>query len=258
MTNIVNVQKENQIAYITMNRPDKLNALSRELVSGVIEALKDAEEDKTIKAIILSGAGKSFCSGGDIGSFKEAKSAADMLTYMKGATLLQQTIKELDKYVISAVHGYAAGAGFSLALASDFIVADKKASFAISFKNIGLIPDLGLVKALAENVPHSLVKEWISSGAVISAEELYKRGLVNRLADEELLKEATEFAKFIIDGPPLANKFVKYLVNNATELTNKTNDVQEMIMQTLLFHTVDHLEGVQAFFEKRAPKFEGK
>lgn len=258
MSKYVNVQKENQIAFITMNRPEKLNALSRELVTDVIEALKDAEADQEINVIILSGAGKSFCAGGDIGTFQQAKTASEMLAYMKGATLLQQTIRELDKYVISAVHGYAAGAGFSLALASDFIVADKQASFAISFKNIGLIPDLGLVKALTENVPKSLAKQWISSGAVISAGELHARGIVNHIAEEDVVKEAAAFAKFIVDGPLLANKFVKYLVNNASELTTKTNEMQENVMQTLLFHTGDHWEGVQAFFEKRAPKFTEK
>ncbi|WP_050632250.1 enoyl-CoA hydratase/isomerase family protein [Bacillus andreraoultii] len=258
MANIVEVKKENGIAYVTMNRPDKLNALSHELVTGVIGALKEAEADQEVKAIILSGAGKSFCSGGDIGSFNEAKTVRDKLAHMKGAVALQNAIQQLDKYVISAVHGYAAGAGFSIALASDFIVADQKAAFAISFKNIGLIPDLGLVKALTENVPNALVKEWISKGAVISAQELYDKGIVNRVAEEDVRKEATEFAQFIIEGPPLANQFVKCLVNHAAELTNETNEMQENLMQTLLFNTADHREGVQAFFEKRAPKFEGK
>lgn len=258
MEKLVQVRKENHIAFLTMNRPEKLNALSTELIAALIHALQEAEADPHVKAIILSGAGKSFCAGGDISAFQEMTDVAAKIKWMKEATRLEQTIQELDKLVISAVHGYAAGAGFSIALASDLIVSTKDALFALSFKNVGLIPDLGLMKNLVKNVPVHLAKEWILSGATISAEEAYLRGLVNRIAEGDLLDEAKRFAQFVVEGPPLVQQLVKYTLNHVNELTNQTNFMQEVMMQALLLQTEDHQEGVHAFFEKRKPEFAGR
>lgn len=258
MSNVIKVRKDHRIAYITMNRPEKLNALSLELAEGIISALKEAEKDEDVKAIILSGEGKSFCAGGDISAFQRMNNASDITRWMKEATKLEETIQKLDKYVISAVHGYAAGAGVSLALASDFIVAHKDAAFSFSFTNLGLIPDLGLVKNLVKQVPLPIAKEWISSGATITARQAYEKGLVNRIGEGDVLEEATSFAEFIVNGPPLANQFVKYLVNHAAELGNETNGMQEITMQALLLQSKDCQEGVKAFFEKRRPSFTGK
>lgn len=258
MGELVHVQKENRIAYLTMNRPEKLNALSYELIQALIHALKDAEADPDVKAVILSGTGKSFCAGGDISAFQQMTDTGSKVKWMKEATRLEQTIQALDKLVISAVHGYAAGAGFSIALASDFIVSTRDAVFALSFKDVGLIPDLGLMKNLAKNVPLHLAKKWILSGASLSAEEAHRRGLVNRIVEGDLFEEATRFAQFIVEGPPLVQQFVKYTLNHAYELTNDTNFMQEVMMQALLLQTEDHQEGVRAFFEKRKPEFKGR
>ncbi|PWA09437.1 enoyl-CoA hydratase/isomerase family protein [Pueribacillus theae] len=258
MSDLLKVQKENGIAYLTMNRPDKLNALSKELVTFLIRALKDAEADEEIRAIILSGEGKSFCSGGDIGNMGGKMGPAQTLSSIKETSALTKTIVDLDKYVVSAVRGYAAGAGFSLALASDFIISDRGAKFVSSFKNIGLVPDLGLIKLLTERVPLPIAKEWISSGKNISAEEAYTRGVINRIAETDVVAEAADFAQFIIDGPPIANQFVKYQTNRANELSFETSMMQENIIQSLMFQTNDTKEGVTAFMEKRNPNFTGK
>ncbi|MEW9677554.1 enoyl-CoA hydratase/isomerase family protein [Lentibacillus sp. L22] len=259
MTEVVHVKKENQLCYIAMNRPEKRNALSDDLVSGVIRALKDAEQDDDVKAIILSGEGKAYCSGGDIGSMGKRSSPADTVAHMEATASLTKTILHLNKYVISAVHGFAAGAGFSLALASDFIVADKHAKFIASFRNIGLTPDLGLIKLLADRVPLPIAKEWVASGKPIHAETVYEKGLINRLAEEkDVIEEAAAFATFIVEGPPFSNKFVKYLLNHAGEFTHETSLMQENIIQSLMFQSEDAKEGVQAFLEKRSPHFVGK
>lgn len=258
MTDILKVEKKNQIAYMTLNRPDKLNAFSPDLISALLSALKEAETDEEVKAIILTGAGRAFCSGGDVSTMGSRSDVGAITASMKVTSSLTKTILELDKYVISAVHGYAAGAGFSLALASDFIVADEQASFISSFNNIGLIPDLGLIKLLAERVPSPIAKEWISSAKVVSAEEAYRERVVSRIATNDLLEEATEFAQFIVNGPPLANKFVKYMVNNANEFSHDASIMQENIIQSLMFQTEDAKEGVQAFMEKRSPNFKGR
>ncbi|WP_068673258.1 enoyl-CoA hydratase/isomerase family protein [Oceanobacillus sp. Castelsardo] len=259
MTEVLKVCKKNNIAYLTMNRPEKRNSLSGDLVSALLSALKDAEKDDEVKAIILSGEGKAFCSGGDISSMNPDSSPKEVMDSMKKSSSLTKAILHLDKFVITAVHGFAAGAGFSLALASDFIIADKNALFISSFRNIGLSPDLGLIKLLADNVPTQTAKEWVASGRRITAEEVFEKGIVNRLStSRNLLEDATEFAQFIVKGPPVSNRFVKYLLNHASEFSHETSIMQENMIQTLMFQTEDSKEGIQAFLEKRSPDFTGK
>lgn len=255
---VVQVKKHNKIAYITMNRPEKRNALSVELVKELIEALLDADQDNDIRVVILAGAGKGFSAGGDLDTMNGFHHSAQIMQYMKKALEVVQTIRQMDTYVVAAVQGFAAGAGFSLALAADFIVAEKDAKFISSFSNIGLIPDLGLIKALTEKLPTAVAKEWISGANPIGAEEAKQWGIVNRVAEENLIEEATTFVQFIVDGPPLANQFVKQLVNHADQLNYETSDLQETSIQTLLLQSEDNKEGISAFFEKRKANFQGK
>lgn len=258
MENLVESTVENGIGYLTLNRPDKLNALSRPLVEEVIASLDLLSKDEKVKVIILSGQGKAFSAGGDIASMTELSNAYEVAEWIEFVSGLSQKIITIDKYVIAAVHGYAAGAGFSIALAADFIVADENAKFALSFSNIGLIPDLGLIKLLTERVSPPIAKEWISSAKVISAEEAKAHGLINRISEGSVIDSATEFAQFIVNGPPLSNKYVKYLVNHVGELHKETAFMQENMIQAMLLQTGDHKEGVAAFFEKRSPAFSGK
>ncbi|MFD1385625.1 enoyl-CoA hydratase/isomerase family protein [Oceanobacillus sp. FSL W7-1293] len=258
MTEAVKYEKKDAIALIKMNRPEKRNALSIEMARGLVKALKDAEKDSDIKAVIISGEGKIFSAGGDLEVLHTLDNSAKIMEYMKQALEIIQTIRELDKYVISAVHGFAAGAGFSIAVAADFVVAKKDAAFLCSFTDVGIIPDLGLVKKLTDNLPSAVAKEWISSGRPVSAEEAYQRGIVNRVTEEEVVEAAIDFAGFIVNGPPLANKFVKHMVNHADEWSCGTNDLQETAIQTLLLQTEDNKEGIQSFFDKRKPSFKGK
>ncbi|AQQ55198.1 enoyl-CoA hydratase [Planococcus lenghuensis] len=246
------------IGYIRLTRPDKLNALSREMVTSIINALDELTADEAVKVIVLSGEGKAFCAGGDIASMQQLKSMSETADWMNYVSALSKKLLEMDKYVIAAVHGYAAGAGFSLALASDFIVAERNTKFALSFSNIGLIPDLGLIKLLTERISKTLAKEWISSGKVISAETAFEKGIINRIATGEVMEEAAKFAGFIVEGPALSNKYIKYLINHVDGLHQETAFMQENMIQTLLLQTEDHREGVAAFLEKRKPQFKGK
>jgi 2-(1,2-epoxy-1,2-dihydrophenyl)acetyl-CoA isomerase len=248
---------KNHIGHLQLNRPDKLNALSKELVEEAIEKLNRMAQNDEVKVIILSGAGKAFCAGGDIQSMSQISNAYDVVKWIDFISGLTQKIVDLDKYVIAAVNGYAAGAGFSIALAADFIVADEQAKFALSFTNIGLIPDLGLIKLLSERVTPPIAKEWISSGKVISAQEAFQNGIINRISTGTVIEAAEEFAEFILNGPPISNKYVKYLVNHVGELHQETAFKQENMIQAMLLQTQDHKEGVAAFLEKRVPKFVG-
>ena len=151
--------------------------------------------------------------------------------YAKSLQTLTKTILNLDKYVVSAVHGFAAGAGYSLALASDFIVANKSAKFGLSFVNVGVIPDLGLMKLLSERVPINLVKEWILSGKIMTAEEGKTLGIVNRVTEGDVLQEAVEFSQFIVNGPQVSNKYVKQMLNHSVQLSWDNVLEQENMIQ---------------------------
>lgn len=259
MSEVLKVEKRNGLAFLTMNRPDKRNSLSKDLQQELIAALKEAEEDAEVKGIILSGSGKAFCAGGDIDSMSPGAKPHDIVESMNQTTEVIKTILNLNKYVVAAVQGFAAGAGFSLALACDFVVASKEAKFVCSFRNIGLAPDLGLIKLLANNVPLPVAKEWVVSGRMISAQEVYDRGLINQLStDEQLLEDAVEFSQFIVEGPPIANRYTKYLLNNADQWSHDESIMQENFVQTLLFQTEDAKNAIQAFLNKEKPEFKGK
>lgn len=255
---LVKFEIKDRIGHIMLNRPDKLNALSKELVEQVIQTFDKLLQDDVVKAIVLSGNGKAFCAGGDIESMRNMSDANGIVEWIDFVSGLSKKLLNSEKYVIAAVHGYAAGAGFSIALAADFIVADENAKFALSFTNIGLIPDLGLIKLLTERVSPPIAKEWISSGKVISAEEAYSNGIINRIFTGSVVEEAFRFAEFIVKGPSISNKYVKYLVNHVGELHKETAFAQENMIQAMLLQTKDHQEGVAAFLEKRAPHFTGK
>lgn len=257
MKKLVQIEIDNQIGHITLNRPEKLNALSRELVTELYSSLDQVLKNEDVKVIILSGSGNGFCAGGDIESMSKLSDAYEVAKWIDFISGITRKLMELELYVIAAVHGYAAGAGFSLALAADFIVAERKAKFAISFTNVGLIPDLGLIKLLSKRVSPPIAKEWISSGKVITSEEALSHGIINRISEDNVVEEAKRFADFIIKGPSISNRYVKYLLNHVGELHNETAFMQENMIQTMLLQTHDHKEGVQAFYEKRQPKFVG-
>ncbi|MFC4713270.1 enoyl-CoA hydratase/isomerase family protein [Planococcus dechangensis] len=258
MGNLVNKEVQGNIAMLRMNRPDKLNALSREMVEQLLAALQQLESDPAVKVIILTGEGKAFSAGGDIAAMKSLGGAHEVAEWIDFISSLSKAIMDSDKYIVAAVHGYAAGAGFSLALAADFIVADEEAKFALSFSNIGLIPDLGLIKALRKRISPPLAKEWISSAKVIGASEAEHHGLVNKISSGNVAEAAAEFAEFLATGPAISNKYVKYLVNHLDEMPQEAAFMQENLIQTMLLQTEDHKEGVTAFFDKRKPDFQGK
>lgn len=257
MSEPIRVKIKNGIGYISFNRPEKLNSLSTDLGQALTQALTSLDENKEVKVILLSGEGKAFCAGGDLDTIKNMSSPSEIALYLERTINLTRVILNLNKYVISAVHGYAAGAGFSLALASDFIIADWSAKFGLSFVNVGLIPDLGLMKLLAERVPTAIAKEWIVSGKIIGVEEANTWGIVNRVVEGDLLQQASEFAQTLLKGPPLSNKYVKKMLNHSVHLHWDAYLERETMVQALLLQTEDHQEGLRAFYEKRSPLFNG-
>jgi 2-(1,2-epoxy-1,2-dihydrophenyl)acetyl-CoA isomerase len=257
LESLVKYHSENQIAHVIMNRPEKLNSLSVDMVNALCKALEQAEKDDNARVIILSAEGKSFCAGGDLDMMQTLSGTANIFQWMEQASTVTKRIREMDKYIIAAVKGFSAGAGVSLALASDFIIADRTAKFTLSFAKVGLVPDLGLFKLLIERVPIHIAKEWISFANVVTAEEANARGLINRLSDGDVVEEAINFSQDLINGSPLSQKLTKKILNHIHSLSLEEAIAQENTVQTLLLQSDDYKEGVSAFFEKRKPAFKG-
>lgn len=245
------------IAHICLNRPEKLNSFSRQLIKDFHEALDLAEKDDYVRVIILSAKGSSFCTGGDLEMMAELTSSIETFDWMKEVSDLTIRLRTISKYIVAAVHGYSAGAGFSLALAADFIIADEEAKFTLSFSKVGLVPDLGLFKLLGERVPINLLKEWIAFGTVIQSRDLYKRDIVNRVVSGSVVEEAIKFSEYLVKGSPLSQQYSKSIINQLVHPQLVESISIENLHQTLLLQSQDHQEGISAFFEKRMPVFKG-
>ena len=253
------LEKNGHIAVIYLNHPESLNAFSQELKECLLVKLKEVEADPFIQIVILSGKGKSFCAGGDLKGMSKDYTAIELKQIMDQASSIVDKIRKMPKLFIAAVHGYAAGAGMSLALASDLIVAEKGSKFVLSFKNVGLIPDLGLLYHLPKKVGEWKAKEWIWKGATIPIEEAFDYGIVSEITPKgQVLDRSMELAEEFLQGAMQALIQSKIIINQSSNLSFDEVLQKENMTQTILRKTTDHKEGVMAFLEKRNPVFNGK
>lgn len=254
----VTYEIKNGVAIIKLNQPQSLNALSDNLKRDLLKAIEDAEEDPEVKALVLTGEGKAFSAGGDVKAMGE-RTTLESVEKINRTTKLILRISEVNKPLIAAVSGYAMGAGLSLALAADIIIAEKNATFGLSFVKVGLIPDCGLLYFLPKAVGLWKAKEWIYSGAVVSAEEALESGLINKLVENgDALNESITFAENLAEKPIQTISFAKSILNNGHHLDLKDTIQYENYAQAILQQTEDHKEGLQAFKEKRKANFKGK
>ncbi|MDK2823010.1 MAG: 2-(1,2-epoxy,2-dihydrophenyl)acetyl-CoA isomerase [Clostridia bacterium] len=253
------LEKSNGMAIITMNRPLALNSLHPDLIDNLLEALNIAEKDNDIRVVVLTGAGKAFCAGGDLPYIESITSAVLGREYIIHAGKIITTIVNLEKPVIAMVNGVAAGAGFNLALACDIIYCAKSAKFGQSFSRVGLIPDCGGTYLLPRLVGLHKAKELMFTADLISAEEALRLGLVNQVVDDNDLKEVTyKFAQRLANFAPIALSLIKKVVNKTYNFSLDDALELEADLQSICLQTEDNKEGIKAFKEKRAPIFKGK
>ncbi|WP_181347156.1 enoyl-CoA hydratase/isomerase family protein [Thalassobacillus sp. CUG 92003] len=249
--------EENGILYVTMNRPDRLNAFSEDMLSGVVQALAHAGESEAIKAVVLIGAGRSFSAGGDVKTMGDVtpEQIYDHIGKLNETIL---AIKSLEKPVIAAVHGFAAGAGFNLVMACDLVIAEMKSKFTLSFAQVGLMSDGGGSYFLPKLIGIHRAKELMFSGEPINASTAKEWGLVNTLVQEDEMEyNVKAYAEKIASGPVKAFGMMKKVMDHSLNADLDEILEQERITQTLLTASDDHKEGVQAFQEKRKPAFHG-
>jgi 2-(1,2-epoxy-1,2-dihydrophenyl)acetyl-CoA isomerase len=248
---------EDRVATITLNRPDALNATTDQLYKDLQVALQLARDDKGVGSIILTGAGRGFCAGADVKAMKVDMPLLDRRA--RHRWILRDILLPLvniEKPVIAAVNGAAAGAGFNIALAADMIIASESAMFTQIFRRMALVPDLGGLYLLTRVVGLNKAKELCFTAKKISAVEAQNLGIVNQVVPaEDLLKVARDLAVDIANGPPTAISMMKTLLNKSSTSTIEQMLEYESYAQTLAYTTDEHLEGVTAFREKRAPNF---
>jgi 2-(1,2-epoxy-1,2-dihydrophenyl)acetyl-CoA isomerase len=248
------------VCTLTLNRPDVYNAFNEEQSAEILDALKKIAKDDSIRVVVLTGAGKAFCSGQDLQDVKKADGARSISeSVLKRYNPMILGIREMPKPFICRLNGVAAGAGASLALACDIIVASEAASFIQAFANIGLVPDSGSSFFLPKLLGYNKAFELCSLGTKVPAAEAYKLGIVNKLvAPEELDAAVKEYTDRYAAGAPKAIGMIKKMMNKAL-----SSDLREMLQyeaysQEIAGGTEDYKEGVAAFIEKRKAVFKGK
>ncbi len=247
---------------ITLNRPDSYNACNEELTTELRAALRDAERNSEVRAILLTGAGKAFCSGQDL---KEApqpgegsrRSLQDSLERRYNPII--RKLRTIAKPVVTAINGVAAGAGCSLALAGDIRVMSTNATLLQAFINIGLVPDSGSSQFLVSTVGYAKAFEIVTLGEKITAEQAFELGLVNRVVEpDNLLDVAGEIASRYASGPTKAYGYIKKMLDRAEHTSLQSSLDYEVYMQEAAGRTDDYREGVASFVEKRKPEFRGR
>jgi 2-(1,2-epoxy-1,2-dihydrophenyl)acetyl-CoA isomerase len=251
------------IATLTLNRPDRLNALGDTLRDDLHDAVSRGSADPEVRVIIVTGAGKGFCAGGDVKAMNEAREAGqerplgERVAPMRDRTLL--AMREAPQPIIAAVNGAAAGAGMNLALACDLRIASTAAKFAQAFVRRGLHPDWGGTYFLPRVVGMARACELVFTGDVIDAAEALRLGIVSRVVEpDELMPAVHELARKIAAGPPVAIRLAKRALYRNAESDLRTALEFETFAQNICFETEDAREGIRAFVEKRPPVFRGR
>ncbi|MBD1373454.1 enoyl-CoA hydratase/isomerase family protein [Hazenella sp. IB182357] len=259
---VVKLSKQDGVGILTLNRPEVFNAINQDLLSTLSEKLTEIENDDEIRAVVLTGEGKAFCSGQDLKDVSILQSGEEISlggpVRERYNPLVMQMVN-LRKPIIAAVNGIAAGAGFSLALACDmrFVAAESK--MVQAFVRIGLAPDTGSSYFLPRLVGVGKAMELMFTGKDITAEEALQLGIANQvLPQDQLLPATLAFAKKLAQGPTKAIGLTKQAVYRGAELNVADALEYEAVVQDEAGKTHDFLEGVQAFAEKRFPKYRGK
>jgi len=256
-SSVLGVATERAVTTLTLNRPDALNALTAELRGELLAAVKAAGRDVDVRAVVITGAGRGFCAGADLRGGSGEREFRRVLTAEYHPLI--EAIRALPKPVVAAVNGVAAGAGVSLALAADLVIAGEDARFVPAFHRIGLVPDSGLTRTLVRALGRHRAFEVLLGERQLSASEAQAAGLVAAVVPTDRLADtARALAGRLASGPTRAIGLTKRLIADAEDAGLPDSLAAEAALQEVAGRTEDHAEGVAAFAEKRDPVFRGR
>ena len=252
---------EDGVATLTFNRPERMNALSTPIMQGLLDGLPRLAGDPAVRVVVLTGAGRAFCAGGDVKSMAEggdSRSAAEATAHLRARMEVSRILHELPKPTIAMINGPAAGAGLALALACDLRIAGASARLVTAFVKVGFSGDFGGSYFLTRLVGTSKARELYFTGRPVDAEEALSLGLVNRVVPDDQLADTTiELARSLAQGPQIALRLMKQNMNFAESGALADLLDMEAANQVQTGRTEDHREAARAFVEKRAPVFVG-
>jgi 2-(1,2-epoxy-1,2-dihydrophenyl)acetyl-CoA isomerase len=253
----IDLAQEGPVATVTMNIPKRRNALNFELRGQLREVLEQVNDDASVRAVVLTGAGVAFCAGADVEAMATGGLQQSRARMLHSHALIR-TLYRLEKPVIAAVRGHAVGFGWSLALACDLVIVSESARFSQIFSKVGLAPDGGAVYFLQRALGLARAKELVYSARMVSAPEALALGLANRMVPDEALEEqAAKWAAELAAAPTFALVMAKRMFEAGSSPGLDQFLETELLIQPQMKQTQDHLEGTRAFREKRAPKFVG-
>jgi len=260
--NDIILKKKDRVATIVLNRPDSLNALGGTMRQDIIAAIEEIKFDNEIRVLVITGAGRAFCAGGNIKEMEKTSADVSLLKRREfirnNAHRIITEIRELEKPVIACVNGAAIGAGCNIALACDMRIASEKAKFGVSFVNMGLVSDYGGLYFLPRLVGTAKALELFYTGEIFLAKEAERIGMINRAVPLEELEDVTyELANRIAKKAPVALAMIKEILYKGLSLDLRTELDLEATAQSICLKSEDHREGVRSFLEKREPDFKG-
>ena len=262
MNDMVLQSLDNGLLTITMNRPDRRNALNPDMTRGLVEAARRAAEDHEVRAVLLKGAGGTFCVGGDVKSMA-ANTAPPTLevkrTDLRRGMEVSRILHEMPKPVVAQIDGAAAGAGLSMALACDIRIASQSAKITTAFAKVGLSGDYGGTYFLTRMIGSARARELYLMSPVLTATEAHALGIVTRVVPDVEIEQAThEIAMSLAQGPSVTLGYIKTNINNAEDQSLEACFDAEAIHHSRSGETADHKEASKAFVEKRKPVFVGR